>query len=154
MIKKINQYRNSPKRTILTFKNRSSIYLLKRGEMLNSNCHRGGCYGGFAGGKDLNEGEIFAFKSHDNYCNEDYCEVESDTADEVSDEEMLCNVYNQSDDNNVAISCSDKLKIREKTTKGAFVCEKTLRIRLCDMMALICAGITACVVIKSAFKHK
>ena len=154
MIKKINQYRNSPKRTILTFKNRSSIYLLKRGEMLNFNCHRGGCYGGFTNGKDLNESEVYAFKSHDDYCNEDYCEVNSDTADEVSDGEGFCSIYNQTNDNNVAISCSDKLKIREKTTKGAFVCEKTLRVRLCDAVALICAGITACVVIKSIFKHK
>jgi hypothetical protein len=61
---------------------------------------------------------------------------------------------NQSGSNGGAVSISEGVKMREKTTKGAIVCEKIFRIRLCDAVAAMCAVLAVCAVIKAIFNRK
>ena len=173
MLEFINKYRKSPKRMVVTFKCKKSLYLLRQGQLncktnlknievetpdcnssdvvLETNFDRtdGDCFG--------KDDSVYAFNSCENLCevnggfeqicNENYCENQNLEGD----------CKRQKDDKNTNVVCENvgnKRKFFDKTTKGAYVCQKTYRMLLCDIVAVTIAFMAVTCILKRIFKHK
>ena len=172
MLKLINKYRKNPKRMVLTLKCKKSLYLLRQGQL---NCETNSrkivkplCYNSSDVILETNFGRIddscypkddsvYAFNS----CERMY-EVDGDfeqICNENCDENLnfTDNCECQMSNENTSDFCKNyknKRKFLDKTTKGAYVCEKTYRVLLCDVVTAVIAITMAYCIIKRIFKRK
>lgn len=178
----IKKYRNSPKRTVLTMKCKKSLYILKQGdikcptkrvskpkEMKNFNSQEtvierniGGFYNDntrhsdktFCTENNNDKDTIYAFNLHDDFCSMDEV-FENDGCCETLENQYKPdkNIKQKTEYKRAETSLRER-KLFEKSTKGAYVCEKTYRVLLCDVIAVLSATWAVICLIKVIFKKK
>lgn len=169
----INKYRENPKRMVLTLKCKKSLFLLRQGQLncgtdvknmvvktpdynssdnvleTNFSC--------FDDGASRKDDSIYAFDSCENVC-EVVGNFEQFDSGNCEEKYAFTNDYKyQNDNKNVNNYCktlNNKTKFFDKTTKGAYVCEKTYRALLFDVVAVAIGVVMLVCIVGKLLKRK
>ena len=158
MLKLIKRYRADPKRTVVVMKNVRSFYLQKRADSLENYAEYDACTKmndvmhptetiletGFSNGNECvlehsvccDNDAKFAFKSCDNARDLDGCCADEPVLERYNHAKFIWEdqgACKQSD--YTKNSLKRAIKPFKQHTKGAFVCEKTCKVLLCDLVA-------------------
>ncbi len=121
----IKRYRNDPKRTVITVKTKRSFYVLKRKDIVN-------CALENASLGAVNKVE----NKHDLSPENDTCFCDSYALEHDKPDTNEAHFAFKAEENIGSLdACRKVIKLKEKRSKGAFVCEKSYRILLCDLVA-------------------
>ena len=173
----INKYRKNPKRMVLTLKCKKSLFLLRQGQLncgtdvknvvvktpnynssdsvleTNFSC--------FDDGVCQKDDSIYAFDSCENVYEVDGNFEQFDSGN-CEEKYAFTNDYkykndNKNDNKNANKCCknpNNKTKFFDKTTKGAYVCEKTYRALLFDVVAVAIGVLMLVCIAGKLLKHK
>lgn len=173
MIRFIDEYRKSPKRIVLTLKFKKSLYLLKQGQLSSENYSDktivekkdyNSCdnvletnIGGFVTECLVEDTCAHAFKPYENVCCTDGDFVDCGAESFKENRACIKDYELQNDGNRIRKDCNkpkNERKFYDKSTKGAYVCEKTYRVLLCDVIAVFGASWAIICLVKEILKKK
>ena len=127
MLDFVKRYRNDPKRTVITVKTKRSFYVLKRKDIVNCTL------------ENASFGAVNKVENERDLCSEnDTCFCDSYALEHDKNDTNEAHFAFKAEENIGSLdACNKVIKLREKRSKGAFVCEKSYRILLCDLVAAV-----------------